>query len=72
MSICSYNRVGSLIVEHELVTRNTKLNQQKSDITSTMQRLNSGSVKIIYENEEQQITSLELKDPETEQFGKTR
>eukprot|EP00105_Crassostrea_gigas_P042845 XP_019926993.1 PREDICTED: uncharacterized protein LOC105338278 [Crassostrea gigas] len=63
-----YLRVGSLIVEHELVTRNTQLDQQKSDITSTMQRLNSGSVKIIYENEEQQITSLELKDPETEQF----
>lgn len=72
VSIWSYNRVGSLIVEHELVTRNTQLDQQKSDITSTMQRLNSGSVKIIYENEEQQITSLELKDPVTEQFGKTR
>lgn len=64
----SYNRVGSLIVEHELVTLNTQLDQQKSDITSTMQRLNSGSVKILYENKEQQITSLELKDPVTEQF----
>ncbi|XP_052696969.1 uncharacterized protein LOC128175386 isoform X6 [Crassostrea angulata] len=63
-----YLRVGSLIVEHELVTRNTHLDQQKSDITSTMQRLNGGSVKIIYENKEQQITSLELKDPVTEQF----
>lgn len=61
-------RVGSLIVEHELVTQNAQMDQQKTDITNTMQRLSSGSVRIIYENEEQQIASLELKDPVSEHF----
>ncbi|XP_078330906.1 uncharacterized protein LOC111125451 isoform X2 [Crassostrea virginica] len=57
-------RVGSLIVEHELVTEKWDSDQQEVDVTNTLRRLNSGSVNV----GKLHTISVGVKDMETNQY----
>ncbi|XP_048727704.2 mucin-4-like isoform X2 [Ostrea edulis] len=61
-------RIGSLIVDHQLVTSKSHSDQQKTDITKALQRLASGTVNIVYDGREQRTMSVELQNSESSNF----
>ncbi|XP_062615400.1 fibrillin-1-like [Saccostrea cucullata] len=60
--------IGSLIVDHELITEKAISNVPETDITKALQRLSNGDVKIVYGGREQTILSLEFKNAVTNKF----
>ncbi|XP_048727710.2 uncharacterized protein LOC125645867 [Ostrea edulis] len=61
-------RIGSLVVDHQLVTSKSHSDQQKTDITKALQRLASGAVNIVYDGREQRTISVELQNLESSNF----